>query len=118
MQTPLEVSFGNLDKSDAVLDFIKNKVRKLETNFHDITSCHVYLEKPHKRKDKSYEVKLEVRVPGAELAVSGNPGSHEGHADINIAIRDSFNAIEKQLTKRKHKFESRRHTALISSEEE
>ena len=118
MQTPLEVSFGNIDKSDAVVEFIQAKIKKLETTYQDITSIHIYLDKPHKRKDKSYEVKLEVRVPGAELAVSGNPGNHKGHADINVAIRDSFNAMEKQLSKRKQKFESRRHTALGASEEE
>ena len=117
MQTPIEVTFSNIDKSDAVEELIKNKVSKLEKSYHDITSCHVYLDKPHKRKDQSYEVRLEVRVPGADFAVSGNPGDHHKHADINIAIRDSFKAMEKQLATRKHKSASRRHTALGTSEE-
>ena len=117
MQVPIEVTFSNIDKSQAVEDYIRGKVEKLEKTFHDITSCHVYLDKPHQRKDKSYEVRLEVRVPGSDFAVSGNPGKHGTHSDINVAIRDSFKAMEKQLATRKQKSASRRHTALDSSEE-
>ena len=117
MQVPIEVTFSKIDKSDAVEDLIRTKVKKLENAYHDITSCHVYLDKPHKRKDKSYEVRLEVRVPGADFAVSNNPGDSGNHADINVALRDSFKAMGKQLATRKHKFESRRQTALGSSEE-
>lgn len=117
MQVPIEVIFSNIDRSEAVEKMIQERVKKLEKAYHDITSCHVYLEKPHKRKDQSYQVHLEVRVPGGDYAVSGNPGDRFNHADINIAIRDSFKAMEKQLAKRKKKFASRRHTALNSSEE-
>lgn len=118
MQTPLEVTFSNIDKSAAVEELIQKKVEKLEKAYHDITSCHVYLDKPHKRKDQSFEVHVEVRVPGEEFVVSSNPGSKHKHADINIAIRDSFKAIEKQLATHKQKNHSRRHTALAASEEE
>ena len=117
MQVPVEVTFSNTDKSEAVEALIQEKVNKLEKSYHDITSCHVYVDKPHKRKDQSFEVRLEVRVPGADFAVSGNPGDSGNHADINIAIRDSFKAMEKQLATRKRKFASRRHTALGTSEE-
>lgn len=118
MQTPIEVTFSNIDKSSAVEELIQKKVEKLEKAYHDITSCHVYLDKPHKRKDQSFEVHVEVRVPGEEFAVSSNPGNKHNHADINIAIRDSFKAIEKQLATRKQKNHSRRHTALQSTESE
>lgn len=118
MQTPLEVTFSNIDKSSAVEELIQKKVEKLETAYHDITSCHVYLNKPHKGKDKIFEVHVEVRVPGEEFVVSSNPGAKHNHADINIVIRDSFKAIEKQLATHKQKNRSRRHTALKASEEE
>ncbi len=118
MHTPIELTFSNIDKSSAVEELIQKKVQKLETAYHDITSCHVYLDKPHKRKDQSFEVHVEVRVPGEDAVVSSNPGDKHNHADINIAIRDSFKAIEKQLAKRKQKHQSRRHTALAASEEE
>jgi ribosomal subunit interface protein len=117
MQVPIEVTFSNIDKSDAVEELIRSKVKKMEKSYHDITSCHVYLDKPHKRKDKIFEVRLEVRVPGSDFAVSGNPGGKNDHTDINIAIRDTFKAMEKQLATRKHKFAKRRHTALGASEE-
>lgn len=117
MQVPIEVTFSNIDKSDAVEVMIRDKIKKLEKSYQDITSWHVYMGQPHKRKDQSFEVRIEARVPGSELAVSGNPGDINTHSDINIAIRDSFKAMEKQLATRKHKFASRRHSALNTSEE-
>jgi cold shock CspA family protein len=48
-------------------------------------------------------VRLEVRVPGAELAVTDKPGDITTHADIYSAVRDAFKAMERQLKKWKQK---------------
>jgi ribosomal subunit interface protein len=105
METPLELSFVNLDHSDAVEQRIRERVDKLERFFGRVTSCHVFVEAPHKqhRKGNRFEVRVEVRVPGTELAVTNNPGDVNAHEDLNVAIRDAFNAMERQLRKWKQK---------------
>jgi ribosomal subunit interface protein len=105
MEAPLELSFKNMDTSPFVEELIREKVDRLERIFGRITSCHVYVEAPHKfhRKGNHYEIRIEVRVPGTELAVNNNPGDVNAHEEINVAIRDAFNAMERQLKKWKKK---------------
>jgi len=101
VQTPLELSFTNMDRSDAVVDRIEAMVDRLEQFYGGITSCHVFVAAPHRhsRKGKHYDIRIEVRVPGTELAVNNEPGNVHAHEDINVAIRDSFHAMERQLDK-------------------
>lgn len=105
METPLEISFRNLDHSDFIETLVREKVEKMERLFDGITSCHVFIEAPHKqhRKGNAYEVRLEVRVPGTELAVSKKPGDVNAHEDVNVALRDAFEAMERQLRKYRQK---------------
>lgn len=53
----------------------------------------------HQHKGNAYEVRIEARVPGTELAVSNNPGAPEAHDDLHAAIRDAFDAMERQIKK-------------------
>lgn len=105
METPLELTFRNMDASDFVEGLVRDKVEKMERLFDGITSCHVYVEAPHRhqRKGNHYEVRIEVRVPGTELAVNNKPGDVNAHEDINVAVRDAFNAMERQLKRWKQK---------------
>jgi ribosomal subunit interface protein len=97
VQTPLEISFHNLDFSAAVETKVQTRILRLEKLFGRITSCHVHIEAPHQRRGNRFEVRIETRVPGAELAVSNDPGDSDSHGDIYVAIRDAFNAMERQL---------------------
>ena len=105
METPLELSFRNMDASDFVAGLVREKVEKMERLFDGITSCHVYVEAPHRHQHKGnqYEVRIEVRVPGTELTVNNKPGDVNAHEDINVAVRDAFNAMERQLKRWKQK---------------
>ena len=99
MQTPLEIAFVDIARSPAAEARIRERVERLERRFDGITSCHVYVAAPHQhqRKGNPFEVRIEVRVPGAELAVADHPGDIQAHEDVYVAIRDSFDAMERQL---------------------
>jgi cold shock CspA family protein/ribosome-associated translation inhibitor RaiA len=105
MQTPLELNFANIAPSPAVEARVRMRVERLDRLFDGITSCHVWIEATHlsqapgraRAKTVAYDVRIELRVPGTELAVSRKPGDERAHTDIMIAVRDSFNAMERQL---------------------
>ncbi|MDX1402088.1 MAG: HPF/RaiA family ribosome-associated protein, partial [Kiloniellales bacterium] len=99
MQTPLEVHFTNMERSKAVEQAIRERTAKLEHFYGGITSCHVFVDAPHRhhRKGYRYEVRLEIRIPGKEIAVNNKPGDVNAHEDVYVAIRDAFKAMERQL---------------------
>lgn len=99
MQTPLEISFVDTEPSQAVEADIRKRVEKLEKFYDGITSCHIYIAEPHKhhRKGKQFEIRIEIRVPGTELAVSHRPGDLSAHEDMHVTVRDAFDAMERQL---------------------
>lgn len=99
MDVPLELSFRNMDPSDAVETRVRERVDKLETFFGRINSCRVVVEAPHRsrRKGKIYHVRIEIGVPGRTLVVDRDPGKHHAHEDVYVAVRDAFDAARRQL---------------------
>ncbi|MEZ5849072.1 MAG: HPF/RaiA family ribosome-associated protein [Hyphomicrobiaceae bacterium] len=99
MQTPVEIQFINLNRSEAVEARIRERADRLEQFFGRITSCHVFVDAPHHHANKgnAYEIRIEVRIPGRELVVNRRPGDVHAHHDIYVAIRDAFDAMERQL---------------------
>jgi hypothetical protein len=48
----------------------------------------------------SSAVEADVRKRVAKLAVSSRPGNVEAHEDVHVAVRDAFDAMERQLKER------------------
>ena len=75
MQTPVQIAFHGLDKSEAVEHRIQERVAKLEHFFDRITSCRVTVERHHKSRsnlkvnDQPFHVSIFLAVPGEELVV-------------------------------------------------
>ena len=99
METPLEVSFRNMDRSDAVEARVREKTEKLEQFFDRITSCRVTIEAINRQHTKGnlYQVHIEIGVPGKQVMVDRNPGKNHAHEDIYVAVRDAFNAARRRL---------------------
>lgn len=99
MDVPLELSFRNMDPSDAVEANVRERVTKLERYFGRINSCRVVVEAPHRHhhKGKIYHVRIELGVPGPNILVSRDPGQHHAHEDVYVAIRDAFDAVQRRL---------------------
>ena len=114
LQTPLEITFRNLDHSDAVEAKVREKVEKLEQVFDRITSCRVRIEAINRQHTKGnlYQVHIEVGVPGKQVMVDRNPGKDHAHEDIYVALRDAFNAARRRLEDH-----SRRKSGQVKSHE-
>ena len=99
MPIPLQVTFRKMLPSPFVRERIRERADKLEQFHQRVTDCRVVVEAPHRHhhKGKLYAIAVEVRVPGAMLTSHRNPGQRHTHEDVYVALRDSFDSIERQL---------------------
>ena len=83
MEIPLQISFHGIDHSDALSRAIRAQAKKLERYYAHVMSCRVVLELAagHKRKGKEYRARIDLKVPGGEIAVTHTP-----HEDLHIAL--------------------------------
>jgi ribosomal subunit interface protein len=99
MQSEPRISFRGMKSSPAVEAVVRERIARLE-QFHDrIISCGVAIEAPHRggRKGKLYHVHVDIEVPGAMIVAGREPGRNHAHEDCYVAIRDSFDAAQRQL---------------------
>ena len=94
MEIPLQVSLHGVAASQGLYELIRDKANKLERYYPRIASCRVVLELAarHKQNGKQYSARIDLKVPGKEIAVT-----HEHDEDVRIALRDAFDAARRQL---------------------
>lgn len=94
MEIPLQITVHETHASPAVEAEIREKAAKLERFAQDIMRCHVIVEAPrhHQRKGKIYNIRIDLRLPGDEIAVN-----HQSDKDVFVSIRDAFDAAVRQL---------------------
>ena len=99
MEAPLNITFHDLDKSEAVEAKVRERAERLEQRYGRIVSCGVRLAAPNRRRRKGnlFSCSVEVSIPGADIIATRNPGSDHSHEAINVAIRDAFDAAERRL---------------------
>jgi ribosomal subunit interface protein len=99
MQTPVDITFREIEKSEAVEARINEYVGKLERFFDRIMRVEVLVETPHRhhQKGRQFHVRVKVVVPGQDIVTSHDPGPDQAHEDVYVALRDTFNATRRQL---------------------
>jgi cold shock CspA family protein len=117
MNLPIQITFRNLNHSDAVEARIREEAAKLESFYDGMMSCRVMVEVPHHHRQRGnpFHIRIDVGVPGAELVVKHEPTLHSSmqkveedcatkemevqgaHKDIYVAIRDAFKAARREL---------------------
>jgi ribosomal subunit interface protein len=97
MQLPLQITFRDMEQSDAIEKAVREKAEKLN-QFEQIMSCRVVVEMINKHhKGTLYQVSIDLTVPGTEIVVSRDHGVDHSHEDVYVAIRDAFDAARRQL---------------------
>ena len=94
MQLPLQITFRGVAHSPAIEAAIREKAAKLEHHFDRIISCRVVVEQPaqHQRQGKPFTVRLDIKVPGGEIAIT-----HEHDEDLDVALHQAFDAARRKL---------------------
>lgn len=100
MQIPLQITFKDIPHSDAIEAKIKEKAKKLDQFAKHIMSCRVVVEEPHKNHNQGnlFQIKIDITVPpGHEIVASKQSDLNHAHEDMYVAIRDAFNAVQRQV---------------------
>lgn len=97
---PIQITIRDIPGSAALESHIRSKSSKLKQFYDRMTSCRIVVEfeQKHKHRGKLYNVRIDVTVPGKELVVT-----KKSSEDLYVAIRDSFNALIRQLENHSHK---------------
>jgi ribosome-associated translation inhibitor RaiA len=100
MRLPLQITYRNMESSPAIDTAIRRHARRLDAVYPRIMSCRVLVEAPHRRhrRGQLYRVRIDIKVPGAELVVGRSPDKCEQHQDFYVALRDAFRAARRELT--------------------
>ncbi|MEN9776019.1 MAG: hypothetical protein RL322_3089 [Pseudomonadota bacterium] len=101
MRTSLQINFRGMDVSPALEQLIREKTAKLEQFHPNVTGCRVVVDKPHhhKAQGEHFIVTIDLSVPGASIVAN-----HAHHEDVNVALRDAFQAARRQLEEHARKF--------------
>jgi cold shock CspA family protein/ribosome-associated translation inhibitor RaiA len=100
MQLPLNISYRNVAKDEAIDGLIRDKASKLDEVCDHIMGCHVAVEKTHENPDSGspFRVRIDLTVPPShELAVTKNPVKGVQYQPLEAVIRSAFEAARRQL---------------------
>jgi len=95
MQIPVQITMQNVPRSEALETRIREAAAKLEQFHPRITSCRVIVDETQKHhlQGRQFRVRVDVRAPGHEEAVS----TLHHHEDVYVAVRDAFDSVRRQL---------------------
>jgi ribosomal subunit interface protein len=123
MQQEPEITFHNLDNSPALEAEIRSRIDKLDRLYDRLVGVRVSIEALHNqhRTGNIHECHITLMVPGSDLVVSRKPHKAKEkyqNPDIYTAVRDAFQAAERQLKeyKEKQSGEVKRHVPLMQGQ--
>jgi ribosome-associated translation inhibitor RaiA len=100
MSDQVEVHFHGIERSEAVVQRVLDKVAKLRRYFSRMTTCRVAIEVPQRtaEKPKVYQIKIEIGIPRRTPIVVSHEriGSH-ANEDLPLAIREAFDAALRKV---------------------
>lgn len=100
MQTPLEITFQGVEKSDAIENKIIEKFRKLERHFDRIVHGRVVIAATNRsaHKGKTHQIKIEIGIPDrAPIVVTHEPEVAHPQPDLLTGLRDAFDTAQRCL---------------------
>ncbi|MEC8587309.1 MAG: ribosome-associated translation inhibitor RaiA [Pseudomonadota bacterium] len=119
MTNDFQIVFHNIEQSTSISDAVNKRISKLQRFCDRILAGRVVLDSPHNNhhKGKVYSVGLEIHTPSKEVRVNQEQHDNHAHEDLYVAIRDAFNAAERQLKAihKKHRTERNHHSSELEA---
>lgn len=98
---PIEVTFRNMDHSDALEAEARRRAEKLATLWSGVISCRVVCEVTQRSQTqpvpKYFLFRIDVAVPGEDIHASNDVHDEATARDAYMALREAFDAAERQL---------------------
>jgi uncharacterized linocin/CFP29 family protein len=99
MQNPLRISFRHMKSSVALESRVRKLAARLETFSPQIVACHIVIDGPDGPQSQGgcFDVRMDISVPGREIAVHRARPHHLSHQDPYVALRDAYRAARRKL---------------------
>jgi len=98
MRLPLQISFRNMEHSEAVERAVVERAERLERFSGQIMGCRVTVEARHRHQQGNlYHVRVDLTLPGHEIVVGREPALNHACEDVYVAVRDAFDAARRRL---------------------
>jgi len=99
MEQPLQISYRDFPKSEALEAVIRKKAAKLDQYYEKVMACRVIVEQPHKQHQQGnlFHIRIDLTVPGKELVVKRDPPRRQAHEDAYVTVNDAFNSMYRRL---------------------
>ena len=94
MQIPIQVTFHGMPQSAALDTAIRQHAGKLDRFHPHVISFRAVVEQiaRHKQQGKEFQVRLDIKVSGGEIAIN-----RDHDEDPFVAVRDAFDAARRKL---------------------
>lgn len=102
MEIEPQITYRDFDPPMLAEERIRERIDKLERIFPRIIACQVVAETQARQHQTGnlYHFRVDVSVPGDELVVNKRQNDNHAHEDFFVAMRDAFDAMERQLRAR------------------
>jgi len=99
MQIPLQITFRGMHPMPGAGSLIQEQAGRFERFSERIVQCHVTVDVPHRhqRTRREYRVHLNIKTPLGSVIVSRDPPPMPGPRQLDVAIREAFDAALRQL---------------------
>ena len=86
MKLPLEISARDVQLNEESESLIREKAAKLDRVYDHIIGCRVKVDMPHRsqRSGSTYNVRIDITVPGGELIVKREPDQRSPCCDSEL----------------------------------
>ncbi|MGE0766788.1 MAG: HPF/RaiA family ribosome-associated protein [Hyphomicrobiaceae bacterium] len=108
MQSPLEITFHGVERSEAVEARVREKFKRIEAHFDGITHARIVIEAPQRRTavPKFFHVRIDIAIPGHKsIVVKHEPDAAHAHTDLTLALRDAFASAQRQISELANRFD-------------
>ena len=102
MQVPVQVTFRDIPKDEAIDNLVHELTKKLEEVCPHIDSCRVAIEHPHviRRAGGDFRVRIDLTVPpGHEIVVSRESNEINEREVLEPLVREAFHAARRRVQK-------------------
>lgn len=102
MRQPLQITFRDIEHSEAVAERIRQKIEKLDKFYPNLMSCHVVVEfyQQHHRKGNLHNVAIHAYMPGNHSINVNQQPQENLYQAIQVAVDGLWEQLEDYESRR------------------